>query len=71
MIPEILPDLTIYLKGLLRANKPQHQDNTFWFSTPKNHGKNQNLTTIQTRLLKDMYELKEKRKLNPKEDTES
>ena len=29
------PDLTAYLNELLRTNKPEQQDNIFWFSTPE------------------------------------
>ena len=39
MIPQGDPDLTAYLNELLRTNKPEHHDNTFWFPTPENHGK--------------------------------
>ena len=31
MIPQSDPDLTAYLSELLRTNKPEQQDNTFWF----------------------------------------
>ena len=31
MIPQDDPDLTAYLNELLRRNKPEQQDNTFWF----------------------------------------
>ena len=34
MIPQGDPDLTAYLKELLRTNKPEQQDNTIWFPTP-------------------------------------
>ena len=36
MIPQGDPDLTAYLNELLRTNKPEQQDNTFWFPTPEN-----------------------------------
>ena len=35
MIPQDDPDLTAYLKKLLRTSKPEQQDNTFWFPTPE------------------------------------
>ena len=71
MIPQHDPDLTAYLNELLRTNKPEQQDNTFWFPTPDNPGKLEGHTPIQTRILKELNELKDKEKLNPQESTES
>ena len=71
MIPQGDPDLTAYLNELLRTNKPEQQDNTFWFPTPENPGKPEDHTPIQTRTLKELNELKDKEKLNPQENTES
>ena len=70
MIPQENPELTAYLTELLRTNKPEHQDNTFWFPTPENPGKLEDHTPIQTRILKELNELKDKEKLNPQESTE-
>ena len=61
------PDLTAYLNELLRTNKPQQQDDTFWFPTPENPGKLEDHTPIQTRNLNELNELKDKEKLNPQE----
>ena len=36
MIPEGDPDLVTYLTELLRTNKPDQQNNSFWFPTPEN-----------------------------------
>ena len=71
MIPQHDPDLTAYLKELLRTNKPEQQDNTFWFPTPDNPGKLEEHTPIQTRILKELNELKDKEKLNPQDGIES
>ena len=71
MIPQGDPDLTAYLNELLRTSKPEQQDNTFWFPTPESPGKPEDYTPIQTRILKDLNELKDKEKLNPQEGTES
>ena len=71
MIPQGDPDLTAYLNELLRTNKPEQQANTFWFPTPENPGKPEDHTPIQTRILKEVNELKDKEKLNPKESAES
>ena len=71
MIPQGDPDLTAYLNELLRTNKPEQQDNTFWSPTPENHGKPEYHTPIQTRILNELNELKDKEKLNPQESKES
>ena len=71
MIPQGDPDLTVYLNELLRANKPKQQNNTFWFPIPENPGKSEDHTPKQTRILKELTELKEKEKLNPQESAES
>ena len=65
------PDRTAYLNELPRTNKPEQQDNTFWFPTPENPGKPEDHTPKQTRILKELNELKDKEKLNPQESTES
>ena len=71
IIPQDDPDLTAYLNELLRTSKPEKQDNTFRFPTPENPGKPEDHTPIQTRILKELNELKDKEKLNPQESTES
>ena len=65
MIPQGDPDLTAYLNELLRTNKPEQQNDTFWFPTPENPGKLEDHTPIQTRILKELNELKDKEKFNP------
>ena len=71
MIPETDRDLTTYLSGFLIANKPEQQNNTFSFPTPKNPGKAEDHTPTQTRILKKLHELQEKEKLTPKDDVGS
>ena len=71
LIPQDDPDMTAYLNELLRTNKSEQQDNTFWFPTPENPGKPEEHTPIQARILKELNELKEREKLNPQESTES
>ena len=71
MIPQDDPDLTAYLNELLRKNKPEQQDNTFWFPTHENPGKSEDHTPIQTRLLNVLNELRDKEKLNPQDSTEA
>ena len=70
-IPQGDPDLTAYLNELLTTNKPEQQNNTFWLPTPEDTGKPKDHTPIQTRIFKELIELKEKEKLNPQENTES
>ena len=71
MIPEGDPDLVTYLTELLRTNKLDQQNNTFWFPTPENPGNTEDHTPIQTRILTELRELKRREKLNPKDDNES
>ena len=65
------PDLTAYLNEHLRTNKPEQRNNPFWFPTPETLGKLEDHTSIQTRILKESIELKDKEKLNPQENIES
>ena len=69
-IPEGDPDLVTYLTELLRTNKPDQRNNTFWFPTPKNPGNTEDHTPIQTRILTELRELQRRVKLNPKDDSE-
>ena len=71
MIPEGDPDLITYLTELLRMNKPDQQNNTYWFRTPENPGNIEDHTPIQTRILQELRELQQKEKLKPKDDIES
>ena len=71
MIPEGDPDLITHLTELLRTNKPDQQNNIFWFPIPENPGNTEDRTPIQTRILKELRELQQKEKLNSKDDYES
>ena len=71
IIPQSDPDLTAYSNEFLRTNKIEQQDSTLWFPTPENPVKPEDHTPIQTRILKELNELKEKEKLNPQESTEA
>ena len=71
LIPEGDLDLTTFLEERLRTNKPEQHNNLFWFSKPENPGKTENYTRIQTRVLKLFHELKQKEKVNPRDDTNS
>ena len=71
MIPQSDPDLTAYLNELLRTHKSEQQNNTFIFPTTEHPGKLADHTPMQTRILKESTELKNKEKLNPQERTKS
>ena len=71
MIPEGDPDLVTYLTELLRTNKPEQQNNTFWFPAPENTGNTEDHTPIQTRILTELRELQRREKLNPEDNIES
>ena len=68
MIPKADPGLTIYRHKILRTNTREKQNNTFWFLTHKNPVKIGDHATQQTRILRELTELKEK-KLNRKDAT--
>ena len=71
MILESDPDLVTYLTELVRTNKPDQQNITFWFPTLENPGNPEDLTPIQTRILKELCDLQLKEKLNRKDDIKS
>ena len=68
MIPEGDPDLITYLNEL---HKQDQQTNNFRFLTPENPGNTEEHSPIQTRILKELRELQQKEKLNPRDDIES
>ena len=53
---------------LLRANRPDQQNNTSWYPIPEKHGNTEDHTPSQTLILKDLRELQQKEKLNPKDE---
>ena len=63
--------LTACINELLRTNKLEQQNNTIWFPTPEDLGKPEDHTPIQTRILKEISELKDKETHNPQESTGS
>ena len=71
MIPQGDPDLTAYLNELLSTNIPEQQNNTFLFPTPENPGKLEDHTPIQTRILKELIEPKEKKTHSTKQHRNS
>ena len=71
MIPGSDPELNTYFKEILKTNKPEQQNNTFWYPTTETPGKPEDHTPIQTRNLTELLELKKKEKLKPQKDMES
>ena len=71
MIPHGDLDLTAYLNELLRTNKHEQPNNTFWFTKFESSGKPEGHTPIQTRILKELFELEDREKFNPQESKES
>ena len=69
--PQGDPDLTVYLNELLQTNEPEQQNNTSRFPILENPGKSEDHTPTQTRILKELNELKDKEKRNPQESTQS
>ena len=59
MLPQGDPDLTANRNEFLRTNKPEQQNKTFWFPANENVGKTEDHTPKQTRILKELIELKE------------
>ena len=69
MIPQGDLDVTAYLNELLRTNELEHQNNSFQFPTPEKPGKTEGHNPIQTRILKQLTELKDKETLNLQKNT--
>ena len=71
MIPEGEPHLTACQNDILKLHKPEEQNNTFWFPTPNCPDKPEDHTPRQTRIIRNLLELKAKEKINPQDETES
>ena len=66
MIPGGDPHLTTNLTELLRKNQADQQNNAFWFPTSKNPGNAEDHTPIHTRIPKELREMHQKIKIEPK-----
>ena len=64
-------DAIHYINSLLQTTKTDEVNETYWFPTPQNPGKEREHTPIQTRILNELRELEELERLNPLEDTNS
>ena len=57
-IPQGYPDLTAYLRKLLRTSKPEQRNNTFWIPTSESPEKPEEHTPIHTGKLKELIEIR-------------
>ena len=60
-----------YINSLLKTSKTDEVKETYWFPTPQNPGNEREHTPIQTRILNELRELEQLKKLNPRENTNS
>ena len=64
-------DVVTYINALMQVERPEDNEEKFWFPTPENPGNEQEHSPIQKRILKELRELAELEKLDPKENEES
>ena len=64
-------DVVTYINALMQVERPEDNDEKFWFPTPENPGNEQEHSPIQKRILKELRELIELEKLDPTENEES
>ena len=64
-------DVVTYINALMQVERPEDNEEKFWFPTPENPGNEQELSPIQKRILKELRELAELEKLDPTKNDES
>ena len=64
-------DVVTYINALLQVERPEDNEEKFWFPTPENPGNEQEHSFIQKRILKELSELAALEKLDPTENEES
>ena len=64
-------DVVMYINALMQVERPEDNEEKFWFPTPENPGNEQEHSPIQKRILKELRELTELEKLDPTENEES
>ena len=64
-------DVVTYIDALLQVERPEDNEEKFWFPTPEHPGNEQEHSTIQKRILKKLRELAALEKLDPTEHEES
>ena len=64
-------DVVTYINALMQVERPDDNEETFWFPTPENPGYEPEHSPIQRRILKELRELAELEKLDPTENEQS
>ena len=64
-------DVVTYINALMQVERPDDNEETFWFPTPENPGIEPEHSPIQRRILKELRELAELEKLDPTENEQS
>ena len=64
-------DVVTYINALMQVERPEDNEEKFWFPTPENPGNEQERSPIQKRILKELRELAALETLNPTENKES
>ena len=64
-------DVVTYINALMQVERPENNEEKFWFPTPENPGNELEHSPIQKRILKELRELAELEKLDPTENEES
>ena len=64
-------DVVTYINALMQVERPEDNEEKFWFPTPEHPGNEQEHSPIQKRILKELRDLAELEKLDPIENEES
>ena len=64
-------DVVMYIKALMQVERPEDNEEKFWFPTPENPGKEDGNSYIQKRILEKLRELSELEKLDPTKNEDS
>ena len=64
-------DVVTYINALMQVERPEDNEEKFWFSTPEHPGNEQEHSPIQKRILKELRDLAELEKFDPTENEES
>ena len=64
-------DVVTYINALMQVERPEDNEEKFWFPTPEHPGNEQEHSPIQKRILKELRDLAELEKLDPSENEET
>ena len=64
-------DVVTYINALMQVERPEDNEEKFWFPTPENPGDEQEHSPIQKGILKELRDLAELEKLDPTENEKS